>query len=66
MKINYSGLVRATKRDRKYNKRRYGMKVSGKSVFVLDRVIKERAKRNGNLERVPADLQPLPETSDSR
>lgn len=38
-------LDKANKRDKKRNKKKNGMRVSGKSVFLLQEIIKKKADR---------------------
>jgi hypothetical protein len=38
---------KANKRDRQRNKRRYGMRSSGKSVFLIREIIIEKGKAQG-------------------
>lgn len=40
----YNGLQKAQSRDRKRKKARYGMKISGRSVFIIQEINRKRAE----------------------
>jgi predicted metalloprotease len=49
-------LSKATNRDRKIKKRKYGMRVDGKSVFVIKNAQKKRAVKIKQLRKEKEEL----------
>lgn len=59
LQINYDGLKRAERRDRKYRKRRkLAMTEDGRSVKLLAKIIQDKAKDAG-MERLPTNMSSM-------